>query len=179
MLETKHKRIFAWILVCMLFITGCTGKARSATEKYSASLIVYPHATNIKFVKNKGMDQLTYRVSEKFPAKEVISTISKKLEEMGWIPLKTDFFNPELPSSHVTGWTKFIDAPRKQVVHSWAADWKDSSENIVRYTMQYRYPEKGKPNLTDLEVITTYMPKQLALQGLEAARRLQQESQVK
>jgi hypothetical protein len=168
-------------VVSLLLLASCSQRVDSGTAEYSRSLIVAPRAKDVKFSKYKGADQLTYRVDEKFPATKVIGTISKTLEGTGWTPLKNDFFNPDLPSSLVTGWTKFTDSTRTttEVVHSWAADWKDSSQNIVRYTMQYRYPENGQPNLTQLEVTATYMPEPLAKQGLEAARKLKEQAKTK
>jgi hypothetical protein len=143
--------------------------------------MVYSGARDVKFSKYKGTDQLTYRVSEKFPASALIDWISAQLQVKGWEPLLYDFLNPDLPSSPVTGWTKFVDARQavRYIVNGWGADWKDHAENIVHYGLRYRYPESGDPNLTDLEVVVIYTPALLAKQGQEAARKFMEGQKAK
>ena len=177
MIKGGSKGILLLTAVWILFVFGCSERLKHNAAEYSDSLIVHPRANNVKFFKHKGTDQLTYQVNEKFPASGVIGAISKKLEENGWEPLTEDFLNPGIPSSHIRGWRKFTDAtkPTEQIVHSWMADWKDRSENIVTYGFRYTYPKDGKPNLEELEVIAIYMPAALAKQGREVGRKLQEE----
>lgn len=159
------------------FVFGCNQRADHSTAKYSDSLIVYSGAKDVKFSKYAGTDVLTYRVHEKFPASGIIGWISHKLEEKGWKPLTNSYLNPDTPSSHVKGWVKFIDATEatRHLVHQWDADWKERSENIVTYVFQYKYPESGNPNLTDLKVTAIYTPAPLAKQGREAAQKFVEE----
>jgi len=165
------------VVVCGGLSWSCQQSVDSNPSEYSDALVVYPRAKDIKFSKYEGTDQLNYRVDEKFPASGVIGLISYKLEEKGWEPVTNDYFNPGLPSSHVKGWTEFVDAtkPSEQIVHQWLADWKDRSENIVRYAFHYRSPKGGNPNLADLNVTAVYIPAPQAKQNLEAARKFMDE----
>ncbi len=177
MIRHSSRVILLMTALSVSLVFGCNQQQGQSKGEYSDSLIVHPRANDVRFSKHKGTDQLTYRVEEKFPASDVIGWISKKLRENGWEALAYHYLSPHLLSSHVKGWTKFIDATKstKQIVHSWAAEWKDRSENVVHYALQYRYPEDGNPNLTELEVIAVYTPARLARQGQDAARKLQEE----
>lgn len=115
---------------------------------------------------------VSYHVTSKFPATPVIELISKKLQKAGWEPLKYDFLNPSLPSSHVTGWTYFLDGTKDptQCVHQWLRDWKDPSGNIVIYAFRYEQLGCSTSALTDLLVVAWYAP-------ADVARQLQQASE--
>jgi len=169
------------VLVFGIWPYGCGRGASSTSSEYAAALLAHPQAKDVEFFKRDGTDQLTYRLEEKFPASGIIGWTSQKLREMGWEPLSYDYLNPHLPSSHVKGWDKFGDAtrPTEYTVHQWGADWKDRSENIVRYVFRYSYPRGGPPNLTDLEVTAVYIPAPLAKQNLEAAQKFREKNKPK
>lgn len=177
MMKGKGKVILLLSALSISFVLGCNQRAGRSTAKYSPSLMVYSGATDVKYFKYEGTDQLSYRVNVQFPASGVIGWLSFKLEEKGWEPLTHDYLNPHLSSSHVKGWEKFVDAtkPNEYIVHQWLADWKDRSENIVRYAFHYRYPKGENPNLKDLEVSAVYTPAPLAKQSLEAARKFKEQ----
>jgi len=172
-----RKGILLMAVLSTGFIFGCSEPVGPSVAEHSDSLIVHPGAKNVKFFKHKGTDQLAYQLNEKYPASVVIGSISKKLEEKGWKPLPYSYLDPQLPSAHVEGWRKFVDAtkPTEQIVHSWAADWTDRSENIVTYMFAYKYPKDAKPNLENLEVIAIYTPAALAKQGREAFQKFKEE----
>ena len=181
MMQTNSKLILLLTVAWMLFVFSCRDRIGHGATDYPDSLLVYPGAKVVNFSKYKGTDQLTYRVNEKYPASAVIAWISQQLQAKGWKPLPYDFLNPDLPSSHVGGWTRFIDGRQatRYIVHGWGADWKDRTENIVHYGLRYRYPESGDPNLTDLEVVVIYTPAPLAKQGQEAGQKLREEFEKK
>jgi hypothetical protein len=171
MVIVRPKLVFLLaIAICGGLFFSCRGAVGHNPSGYSDALISYPGAKDVKFFEQNGTTQLIYEVEAKFPASGLIGRISYELEEKGWQALTYDYLNPDLPSSQVQGWTKFIDAtkPTEQIVHQWLGDWKDDSENIVRYAFRYGYPKDGAPNLTDLEVSAIYIPAALAKQGQEA-----------
>ena len=169
------------VLVSGIWPYGCGRSASSTSSEYAAALLAHPQAKDVEFSKHEGTDQLTYRLEEKFPASSIIGWTSLKLKEMEWEPLTYDYLNPNLPSSHINGWAEFIDGtgPTEQIVHQWLADWKDRSENIVRYAFHYRYPKGGGPNLTKLEVSAVYIPAPLAKESLEAAQKFREKNKPK
>jgi len=130
-------------------------------EATSAALIVLDGATQVR--RDPGAYwsfHVAYALKEKHPASNAIQQISSRLEALGWRPLKDDWLNPGLPSSHVRGWTDFTDGTRTPVhrVHRWGAQWQDESGNIVDYTLDYSYPESGTQDLQSLWIDGAWYP---------------------
>jgi hypothetical protein len=100
-------------------------------------------------VKFEGTDQLSYQIEVEYPAVSIVSCISTQLAEKGWRPLKEDYWNPGLPSSHVRGWTQFVDASvhPEATVDQWAAQWENAAGNLVWYSMRYVYPPGDRRRL--------------------------------
>jgi len=127
----------------------------------SGALIVLNGATQVR--RDPGAYSsyhIAYALNEKHPAPNAIQQISSRLKALGWTPLQGDWLNPGLPSSHVRGWTDFIDGTTTPMnhVHQWGAQWKDKNGNIVDYTLRYSYPESGTPNLQALWVNGSWYP---------------------
>ena len=123
-----------------------------------AALLIYPNAS--KVVVKRGGNEIMYRLDVKFPASGVIAWVSEKLHGAGWKPLTEDFLNPGIPTSQAQGWQHFAGGTNdtEACVALWLGDWKDSSGNIVRYSLQYRYtmePCIGS-HPANLEVIASY-----------------------
>ncbi len=153
---------------------GCHSVSESP-PRYSRALIVLPNAREVKFGKYNGSDQLSYTVEVEYPASEQISTISKKLAENGWKPLREDWLNPGLKSSHTRGWTDFEDVSRRRDlrVFQWLAQWDDKAGDVVAYAYQYRdqlgparhrsrYFLRKEPGSHKLRVMAVYFPAKLA-----------------
>ena len=145
----------------------------SQKEPHSDSLVVFPSASEIKFMKFQGTDQVTYKVQTTYPADEVISFISMKLRRQGWRPLREDYLNPGLPTSHVRGWTEFRDMTThpETDVHQWLAQWDNKAGDVAWYTLRYRYPEGKSPDLNTLLVSASYIPSKIAKAMKEDAER--------
>jgi hypothetical protein len=96
-----------------------------------------------------GSFYVAYSLTEEYPASNTIQQISSRLRTLGWMPLNEDWLNPGLASSHVCGWTDFLDMTKSppQHVHQWLAQWKNSSGNIAVYSLRYSYPDGAPPNL--------------------------------
>ncbi|MDO8681899.1 MAG: hypothetical protein Q7N50_00260 [Armatimonadota bacterium] len=128
------------------------------------SLIVLPGATDVDHVRYKGNYQLSYKLQERYPAKHALREISARLAKQGWKPLKEDFLNPGLPTSHIRGWTEFYDATRtpEERVRAWASDWKNAKGDVVRYAFYYHSPTNQPENLSVAQVFANYSPAALA-----------------
>jgi hypothetical protein len=96
--------------VLALALTAFGPSTHQEMPRHTDALIVCPGAESVNWVRFEGTDQLGYQVKVECPADSIISCISKTLDENGWQPLREDFWNPGLPSSHVRGWTQFTDA---------------------------------------------------------------------
>lgn len=125
------------------------------------SLIILDGASHVRRdAAAYGSWYVSYQMAETYPACNVISIVSARLESLGWEPLKKSLLNPAIPSSHVRGWSWYedhtISPPLK--VHRWSAQWKNSFGDVVWYSFTYRYPSQGKPNLESLAVSGTWYP---------------------
>ena len=130
-------------------LSGCMRGPRRAFPRSTDALIVCPGAKQTNWVKFEGTDQLSYQVEVEYPASSVVSCISAQLQEKGWRPLQEDYWNPALPSSHVRGWTNFVDATvhPEATVDTWAAQWENESGDIAWYYLAYRYPPGDRYSL--------------------------------
>jgi hypothetical protein len=136
--------------VLALALTACgPSSTHQETPRHTDALIVCPGAEAVSWVRFEGADQLGYQAKVEYPADSIISCISKRLSENGWQPLKEDFWNPGLPSSHVRGWTQFTDATvhPEATVDAWASQWQNQGGDIAWYFLQYRYPPKDRYTL--------------------------------
>ena len=76
-------------------------------------------ATNVRFTEDyDGAVKYALRVS--FPADEIIDAINKRLSEQGWTPGNFSAVEPQLPTSHLDGWGKYIDGD--DLVRVWSGD---------------------------------------------------------
>jgi len=138
---------------------------------YPDALISLPGAKDVRYYQLGGTFHLEYDIVCKYPAMEVIKTISDKLAENAWKPLREDYLNPGLPSSHVTGWTSFGDISVKpeREIHQWLANWENEKGEVITYGLIYQY-ERGKAkDLDNLEVIVIFAPAKIAKQMREWA----------
>lgn len=147
--------------------SGCNAQRTVNLLKYSDSLVLVEGAQNPTYSKYLGTDQLIYTVDVQYPAAQVIKEIYEKLGAKGWEPLSEDYLNPGLPSSHVRGWTDFIDSTEKphRKVHQWLTQWEDSNQDIVWCTLRYSYPERAQPDLKSLKVSIIFIPSKLAIES--------------
>jgi hypothetical protein len=127
----------------------------------SKALIILDGAMNLQQGPSAyGTFYVSYGLMAEYPPSNVIQQISSKLNDLHWAPLKEDWLNPGIPSSHVRGWTEFLDDNRGalQHVHQWLAQWKDPSGNIVSYSLRYSYKEGGPSDLKSLWVNGIWNP---------------------
>jgi hypothetical protein len=73
--------------LCVPCIFGCRERTNQGVAGHPDCLIVTPKANDVKFTKHKGTDQVTYRVREEFPAKNLLAFVSHQLQENRWEPL--------------------------------------------------------------------------------------------
>jgi len=157
-----------FFFLCILFISftaiNCTEKNNQPAIDYSNSLIILKNASNVKYTKLNGTDQVSYKIITPYPATDTITELNNKLMIKGWKPLEKDWLNPEIPTSHVRGWTNHIDATKNPnlEVHSWMSDWANNKEDILVFSLSYRYPVKTVPNMLELNVTAIYVPEKLA-----------------
>jgi hypothetical protein len=130
-------------------LNGCTRGTHQDTPRHAEALIVCPGAKQTNWVKFEATDQLSYQIEVEYPASSIVSYISAQLKEKGWRPLQEDYWNPGLPSSHVRGWTQFVDATvhPEATVDAWVAQWENETGDLVWYYLAYRYPPGDRHTL--------------------------------
>ena len=160
-------------LVCfVLFFFTCNSswcqQSPNDDGRTTASFfVVVPGATGVKQSIFQGKDEIIYRVQSEYPANDVLSAISARLKKVGWEPLKEDWLNPGLPSSHIRGWTYFEDEATRPAtsVRAWGAQWKNGAHDILEYNLEYRCPGNlcsSTYDLHDLRVVAIRVPADLA-----------------
>ena len=124
-------------------------------------MVIVPHAVHIQHHKLDSGVQLTYKIRASYPAQNVLHTINTRLHALGWKPLRDDFLNPGLPSSHIRGWLYYEDHATYTSVRVWQADWQDAEQEVVTYRLEYRCAENecsSTANLVDLQVVGLHVP---------------------
>jgi hypothetical protein len=164
-----------FLIVVLVDLQTCGMQSVNADE--NAALIMYPSGTAVSTHTLGGTKELTYDVVAKYPASGVITWISQKLQKDGWEPLPYDSLEPDLSSSHVTGWQHFLDGTKKPIlcVHQWLGDWKDAAGDVVTYAFRYTQPKCETSDLTDLEVSAIYSPEAVVQNGRQMFEQFKKE----
>jgi hypothetical protein len=162
----NRTRTITLLTILSLFGVCCSPSKNDNPLKYSDALIVLKGAKGLFYSRFHGTDQLFYKINATYPANQEINGLYEKLEAKGWRPLKEDYLNPGLPSSHVRGWTDFIDGTKKpeRQVHQWLAQWESMNKDILWCTLRYSYPEGKNADLDNLEVSLIFIPAKLAIE---------------
>ena len=131
------------------------------------ALIAIPFASNTTCRYALGKTQLVYRVEEGYPADDALKTIYTTLGQQGWKPLKRDFLNPSIPSSHMRGWTQFEDdtTTPHTTVHAWQTQWMNQRKDVVDSILEYRYPVGEAPDLHTLHVVALFIDANIAAES--------------
>jgi len=170
-MSTLSGRFCLACLAISLFL--CTSswfqQSGHAAERLPDFFVVVSGATEVQHSIFQGKDQITYRLQVPYPAADVLRTINTRLNQTGWQPLKEDWLNPGLPTSHVRGWFYFEDLTTKPStsVRGWNGDWKNSAHDVLTYTLEYRCPGdlcSSTRDLRDLRVVAIHIPADLAEQ---------------
>src|SRR5258708_34316396 len=155
------------LLVFVICVSGWSQQPKHTAEAHSSLFVVAHGATEVKQSRWQGHDQILYHIQASYPAAEVARTITVRLRQLGWKPLKEDWLNPGMPSSHVRGWTYYEDESTKPAtsVRAWGAQWENGDNDILEYGLYYRCPGNlcsSTFDLHDLQVVAIYIPAHLA-----------------
>jgi len=150
-------------LVLLAFLVDESRTLGSASEQPDA-LLEYPYSTRVERTTRSGIDELSYHVEAKFPARDVIAWISEQLQRSNWQPLDYDFMNPKLDVP-VRRWNQIRDIRTPDLcIYAWGGYWEDAANNVVMYGFRYHDPQCHPISVTDLEVIAAYLPAAVAKQ---------------
>jgi hypothetical protein len=155
------------LLAFVVCIPAWSQQSKPASEIHPSFFIVARGATEVRQTRWQGHDQIVYRIQASYPAADVLKTIAERLGQLGWKPLKEDWLNPGLPSSHVRGWTYYEDETTKPAtsVRAWGAEWENGDHDILSYDLYYRCLGNlcsSTFDLHDLQVVAIYIPADLA-----------------
>jgi len=140
---------------------GCGRRGHDDVARDGVTLDACPGAADIKRTSVEGTTQLSYRVAADYPAEGILMCINSQLREKEWRALEDDFWNPGLSSSHVRGWTHFVDSTVQPdaTVDQWSGQWVNQTGDIVWYSLRYSYPPSDRHNLM---VFAGYIPADIA-----------------
>jgi hypothetical protein len=106
---------------------------------------------------------LRYTVAVRYPPSEVISNLSERLGQQGWVP----WLRPIAPPPFKPGWNfrAFIERLPTQQLFRWEADWQNQAGDSLRYDLSYDSAlsapgvEASKPDNDDLHIKATMLSK--------------------
>lgn len=132
---------------------GCATARRDAREH--PAIIILPDATNVRWADIYD-GQVTYSVSEPYPANRAIREIQTKLQQLGWRPRKRDLLNPAGSSGTRAEWIE-TDIEGKPAI-AWSQQWEHDMGDVVWYGL--RYWSKSKNDVaTTLDILVSYFSK--------------------
>jgi hypothetical protein len=137
------------------------------------ALIVLDGATDVKFTEDYE-GTVKYLLHVPFPADSVIETVKVRLKDQGWVPSNYSAIDPQLATSLLDGWGKYLDG--STLVHIWSGEWKRPDGSNVQFSFSYRFAadEKGLYVPNDrLEVIAVIMSAE-TIKSLQKAYRSRQ-----
>lgn len=136
----KVVNVAVYLILCILAEPSYSVDDRQNIEKYLRDIVVLNNADNIYYSQhNNSAAQLSFLLKEKYPAEKAIEELSEKLLANGWSPLKEDYLNQGVLSSHSEGWSKFEDwsSTPNQMIYQWIGDWQDAERNTIRTAFIY------------------------------------------
>ena len=158
------------IAICAAaLLVSCSHAEERASAEY---LQPYPNSKVLQSVAQDGGQGVTYEVMEPYPAEPVIKFIESRIPPQFKVR-KESFMNPGIPTSHVRGWTNYLDSSGKVLtrVDHWSGEWEDAAGNIVAYDLMYRSAsatqDLKRPTTSLLWVNGGLLPRKL----VDAARR--------
>jgi hypothetical protein len=140
-------------------------------------------ATDVRY---QGGDRpyLSFTVEDPHPAAKTLDFISSNLEQASWKRLGHDLLNPQVESSHLTGWynplTRWFgsgddskETARRKRRFRWNADWINNKNETVNVFLQYAPPETGEKKPTTLYCnLSQSPPSPLNLQFIKRYRQI-------
>lgn len=117
---------------------------RSAREE----LVVLPGAQNTLIMRGPHVVQVTYYLSQTFPAKEALKLLFAELESKGWTSLDYTTYSPTLPSED---WREFGDSTRSPPVmkYTWEGRWKRNGKELMWYEIWFTVPLGGNSKMPE------------------------------
>jgi hypothetical protein len=119
-------------------------------------LLVPKNAKETKYVQGPQGEWLlvAYRLSERYPAKATLAELASHFKGGGWKPMKEDWLNPGIPSSHAKGWSEFVDGTVNPPlrVWQWKGAWENAQGDIIDYSLTYYGALRGSGERSDLSI---------------------------
>jgi hypothetical protein len=159
---------------------NCSHRSPPASELgLPPPVVLAPGAFDVRpEKKDDGRRGVTYRLREAFPADALLGRINNAMPPPGWQPLAMDWLNPDIPSSHQSGWRDWRDGTKTPPtrVHQWSAQWRDSQGNIVFYELRYDLAlnsgggRLGPPDNDNVRITAVWIPTSAAQRMMEWSR---------
>src|SRR2546423_237628 len=91
-------------------LTACArAQTPPAAQDVPRGVTIPQNATDIKVRRQGNAADVVYKIRCPFPATEFLQEVNRSLSNAGFAPMAMDWLNPTVPSSHLRGWTPFID----------------------------------------------------------------------
>lgn len=140
MLELRRVGKWQVLIACGLSMLAACAPGGHAPQMrpLNEALVVMEGATDLR-VLDDGLG-VQYELGVAYPAEIPLATLRSVLSDKGWTPLLKDPLNPEIPTSHARGWTRFLDGTANPAVrvHQWSGNWVNAGGDVVLVQLQYR-----------------------------------------
>jgi TonB C terminal len=118
------------ILVALL----CANDSSPEQLPDDAAIVVPAGAQNVRYAEIYD-GQVTYELSESYPAQKTIEHVHATLKRLGWRLRERDFLNPSIQIVQTATWREV--KIRDQVVTVWSEQWENSDGDVVWYGYDY------------------------------------------
>jgi hypothetical protein len=156
------------LLLAGLVVTGCRsrGMQNGVAPGLSSEMMVYRGAVRPRSSLHAGLERLTYDVDVAYPAQDVINSISRRLADRGYRPLRNNWYNRGDASEYVRGWVQstVVNKPggKERYLCRWWAQWRNAQGDVVDYALTFLSPGEAFTNNSHLEVSATKMNESVA-----------------
>jgi hypothetical protein len=163
----KMLLIFLALPACLLVIGGIV--ADSVRNKCSDELVRVPGSMSVVCGVEGRRQTVTYEVDEPLPATRTLGLIRAEMRKRNWTPLREDFVNPGMRSSHLTGWRSFEEDGN--LVRQWLAQWSAPDGRIAWYELLYSSPRGDSKRPSRLKVNAALIDKHEATAARDEAQK--------
>jgi TonB family protein len=152
-----------WVCIVFLCVGHNSQSARATQAKDNPAIIVPAEARNVHWADIYD-GQVTYELSEPFPAPSTIERVRTTLQRLGWKMREYDFLNPTHSVAKMANWREAeIDG---RVVTTWSGQWENVNSDVLVYGLSFRsapgrtFDDQQEPT-GPLYVTVTYLGAQL------------------
>lgn len=166
--QRRNRLLFVLgLLVCLLATDGIV--AGQSRIKCTDELVLVPDSKSVVCTLEGRRQTMTYDLEEPWPAVRTLGVVRAEMRKRNWTPLREDFVNPGMRSSHLAGWRSLEEDGR--TIRQWLAQWSGPDGRVAWYELLYS-SARGESKLPSLlKVNAALLDREEAAAAREQAQR--------